>query len=107
MAEIKDRMIEFLTSIGKDKTPAAIEMGLSRSTFNNDSEVGGATIKIFHLTYPKVDLHWLITGEGQMIVKNLESNSNVSTDELRRIISTYEKAIEMLYSKFQEEKSNH
>lgn len=101
--------MKFFEVTGRKKSVVSLEIGVAKSTFDNDSEVGGATIKLFHIHFPEVDLHWLLTGEGEMISKseNFGINKDSLIESQQRTISAYEKAIEMLYSKFQEEKSNH
>lgn len=104
--EIKDRMLLYINAIGKKKSSVAVEMGLSKSTFDSESEVGGKTIQRFHIMFPEVDLHWLLTGEGEMTLK-VQNFSNEQPDQLseyRKTMSIYEKAIEMLYDKYKTEK---
>jgi hypothetical protein len=107
--EIKRRMCVYFDSAGLKKHTVAVDMGFAKSTFNNHSDAMGALIQRFHEFFPEVDLHWLLTGEGSMKIssQNFDTNMMEQLAESKKVISTYEKAIEMLYSKFREEKSNH
>lgn len=104
MSEIKKRIVEFLEFKGKDKTNAAIEIGIARGSFSNNSEVGGSTIQKFYKNYPDVNLHWLLTGEGSLTIQNIELDQTQYIAECKKNIEVLHKAIEMLYAKYKDEK---
>ena len=80
--KIKERMLQFLEDKKKgDKKLVVKELGMSYEDFKNPL-LPYAVIQKIHSKNPELNLHWLITGKGQMI-RNIEEQT--SCDEIKII----------------------
>ena len=69
--EIKDRILQFIKYKGITKNRFEIECGLPKRYVSNIGEsIQSNIIKKIILTYPEMNLYWLVMGEGEMLVAN-------------------------------------
>lgn len=77
---IKDRMIEFIDSKSIVKERFYEMIGMTSANFRGparNSPINSNAIKKMIEKFPELNLHWLITGEGEMI--NTSSSDTITT----------------------------
>ena len=70
MAEIKDRVIEYLKTSGITKQDFCKETGISYANMVGNSlksELGGEQISSIFMKYPNISPDWLLLGKGPML----------------------------------------
>lgn len=70
MAEIKDRIIEYLKINGITKQDFCKETGISYANMvgkSLKSELGGEQISSIFMKFPNINPDWLILGKGEML----------------------------------------
>lgn len=93
---IKQRLIEFIEFKGISKNRFEVDCGLSpRYVSNISRSIGQDIIKKISLTYPELNIGWLLTGEGSMLKEESSQNLKVLED-LEKI---YKNKIESLEEK--------
>ncbi len=99
------RIKEFLGKEKITKNKFYTKTGISNGYLDKVKSIGSDKIEIIINTFPELNLYWLISGEGQMIVSNespmegsdsfyLKKEIRLLQDNLKdkeRIISLYEK----------------
>lgn len=83
----KDRILEFLSNQKISKNKFYSETGIANGTLDKKSGVTGDTIRKIHTAYPKINLEWLISGQGDMIKTSLIT-INGDTRSIREIYAT-------------------
>lgn len=79
--EVKDRLLKFIEYKGLTQSDFGKSIGVSAAFISSmRKSIQPDKIKSIALTYPELDIKWLMTGLGEMIVNN-ESN-NVVRDEV-------------------------
>ena len=76
---IKERIIELLEYKGIAKENFYKKIGVTSANFRGkakESDVVSATIEKILSEMPDVNLHWLITGKGEMLTNNNQSITN-------------------------------
>ena len=69
--EIKDRIMQFIELKGITRNKFETSCGLPvRYVSNIGKSIQSDAIKKIILTYPEINLHWLITGYGEILNKN-------------------------------------
>lgn len=69
--EIKDRIMQFIELKGITRNKFETSCGLPvRYVSNIGKSIQSDAIKKIVLTYPEINLHWLITGEGEILNQN-------------------------------------
>lgn len=69
--EIKDRIMQFIELKGITRNKFETSCGLPvRYVSNIGKSIQSDAIKKIILTYPEINLHWLITGEGEILNQN-------------------------------------
>lgn len=76
---IKQRILQFVDSLGISKRDFYSKTGISRGTLENNAGITEDTITKIFATFKDVNPFWLITGEGEMINK-IESRSNSANE---------------------------
>jgi len=78
----KERIIAFLAHKKLSQGKFETAVGLSNGTINNLGEgmTSQSILKILKV-YPELNTHWLLTGEGEMLLSNKsKSNSEITTE---------------------------
>ncbi len=65
---IKARIIEYLNLKGISKRQCYKDTGIANGTFDKNGGLGESGLEKFISTYKDVDLVWLITGEGEILI---------------------------------------
>lgn len=80
--EIKDRIMQFIELKGITRNKFETSCGLPvRYVSNIGKSIQSDAIKKIILTYPEINLHWLITGEGDILSQ--KSAVNVGNEKFR------------------------
>ena len=65
---IKERLLQFIEYKGLSKHKFEITCGFaSRYVSNIKKTISSRSLKVISSTYPELNIHWLETGEGQML----------------------------------------
>lgn len=76
MAETaKERLVQFIENEGITINQFCIKNNFSNSFFNNKSAIGSDKLLNIFRNYPALNMDWVITGRGEMIVKNGAENN--------------------------------
>ena len=76
--EIKDRILQFIRYKGITKNRFEIECGLPKRYVSNIGEsIQSNIIKKIILTYPEINLYWLVMGEGSMLVADSNDGNHM------------------------------
>lgn len=99
---IKLRISQYVDTLDISKRDFYTKTGISRGTLENSAGITEDTLVKFIVAYPEVSIMWLITGEGSMIVDNVQQ-VQVGSDQVHEviaakneIISTKEEIIEAM-----------
>ena len=91
MAEIKDRVIEYLKTNGITKQDFCKETGISYANMVGNSlksELGGEQIALIFMKYPNINPDWLMLGKGEMLRDSVHDEPDSATlDRLLNKIS--------------------
>lgn len=93
---IKDRLFEFINYLGT--TPGAFEKnaGLPNATIKNFKEdISSKTLKKLINRHPELNINWLLTGEGEMLVKNNKNTFDTEKNFLQRRVKDLETIVEL------------
>lgn len=121
LTKIKERIIYFVENQSIKKGLFFDKIGVSSANFRGNAintPLNSNTIEILITNYPQINLHWLITGKGEMLLQQEETNVlnepktayqvNNSVKVLEETIATMkekeamkEEIIEMLREKLQ------
>lgn len=87
----KQRILQYIENKGISTPIFFAETGLKRGFLDTD-KLNGVVSDVFLAkiiaTYPEINLHWLITGKGEMLTKIEEKESNKQTVEnLQHIVA--------------------
>lgn len=64
----KERILEYLNIKGISKREFYINTGLSNGFLDKTNNIGADKIEIIISIYPEINLYWLITGKGTMVL---------------------------------------
>lgn len=71
-SEIKLRLIQFVEHLGLSRREFSSRIGKDPGYINAiTGEIGSNVVKNIYITFPEINLHWLITGEGEMLASNI------------------------------------
>ena|SRR5690554_130477 len=76
LAPIKQRILKVIEFKGLEKKKFFEEMNVSASNFRSKSlhsEVGGELLAKISSLYPDINIEWLITGKGEMLLSEEEN----------------------------------
>lgn len=82
LAPIKGRILQLIDYKGVDKIKFLEKNKLSASNYRSKSlysEVGGDVIAKISSLFPDINVHWLVTGEGKMLLSDVKK-SNIKSD---------------------------
>lgn len=69
---LKDRLIQFIKSTGSSIRQFEIKWGVSSGYVNNISKgIGNEYLINLCNQYPELDLNWLLTGKGSMLLDDI------------------------------------
>ena len=70
---VKDRILAFIEYKGISKNKFEVECGLSKRYVSNISQsISPEVSKKISLTYPELNMGWVLTGSGQMLYEGYE-----------------------------------
>ena len=104
---IKERIIHFIESQGIKKKDFFDKIGITSANFRGKAQntpLNSTTIENIFTHYPSINLHWLITGKGDMIIngnyKKIAIDEPVSNNEIivaqKKTINVLENQVEDL-----------
>ncbi|CAM4117165.1 MULTISPECIES: hypothetical protein [Flavobacterium] len=83
MTKIKERIIYFIENQGFKKGEFFKEIEVSSANFRGNAlktPLNSSTIENIITIYPQLNLHWLITGKGDMLLESKDSSNKPSTN---------------------------
>lgn len=83
MTKIKERIIYFIENQGFKKGEFFKEIEVSSANFRGNAlktPLNSSTIENIITIYPQLNLHWLITGKGEMLLESKDSSNKPSTN---------------------------
>ena len=63
--------------------------GYTLRMYKNNASVGSDVIERIKEVYPQINLIWLLTGQGDMLIKETPQPKNISPEEVELYISKY------------------
>jgi hypothetical protein len=57
--------------------------------YKNNASVGSDVIERIKEVYPQINLIWLITGKGEMLIKETPKPKNISPEDIEAYITTH------------------
>lgn len=81
---IKQRILQFVDSLGISKRDFYSKTGISRGTLENNAGITEDTITKLFAVYKNINPFWLINGEGEM-VKNATTTPLTINEEIHRL----------------------
>jgi len=85
ITNIKERVVQFAETQSVSKEKFFDEIGMTSANFRGKAQkspLNSLTIEKIFTLYPEINLHWLLTGKGEMISEK-KKNSEVQTFKLR------------------------
>ena len=76
ISPIKQRILQFATTLGISKRDFYAKIGVSRGTLESKTGITEEVIAKFFATYPEVNIEWLMLGSGEMLKTNCGSRLN-------------------------------
>ncbi|MCK9629127.1 MAG: hypothetical protein M0R37_11120 [Bacteroidales bacterium] len=77
---VKKRLLEFLAYLEVGQNAFEMKAGISNGYINNVKEsIGTKIINKISAAFPELNIHWLLTGEGEMLNSGEKVNTNVGT----------------------------
>lgn len=112
MSKIQDRINQFIAHIGSNPSEFSLNIGKSRGFVRAiKEEIGSGVLHNIVRIYPELNLYWLVTGEGEMIISNKNESTN-DQDLLNRLekkseeIGRLKSEIEILKSRLNTDSSS-
>ena len=72
--DFKKKIQAYLKYKGITEYRLCKDAGLSRSFMQNFRQPTTSTLRKIHQAFPDLNMHWLITGEGEMLLKPEEES---------------------------------
>jgi len=66
---MKERILQFIDYKNLSKNKFYKETGLANGILDKNSGLSAESIEKIYSKYPEINLHWLLTGEGEMLRK--------------------------------------
>jgi hypothetical protein len=90
MSKTINRIIHFISEMGMSARQFDLSIGTANGYIlrmeKNNASVGSDVIERIAKKYPKINLVWLITGEGEMFVTEPVQRTEISDFEVQKII---------------------
>lgn len=84
--DLKGRLLEFIDSQGISKSEFERNVGLSNGYINNfKGSLGSEKLECILIRYPKLNVRWLILGEGEMTNEGCAGNKKTETMLLKAL----------------------
>ena len=96
IATTKERLLQYIENKEISVTKFLAETSIKRGFLDTDklhSAVSDVFLATIIATYPDLDLHWLITGKGQMLTE-IQSNIEIASEPVP-LYNTKDELIEM------------
>ncbi|WP_291528568.1 hypothetical protein [Bacteroides sp. UBA939] len=81
-SQVKQRLIELCDALELTPNAFSLKIGKSRSFIKGiTKEIGSDALREIYLTFPEVNILWIITGEGEKFLssdKNISNNNNLT-----------------------------
>lgn len=80
MANVKEKILLFVQSIGLSKAEIARQLGISKSNFVGEAMTSDLNVSMvikFCQLYPQVSAEWLLRGTGDMLITNKPMEINI------------------------------
>lgn len=88
ISPIKQRILQFASTLGISKREFYIKIGVSRGTLESNTGITEDIVAKFIATYPEISTDWLLTGEGDMLKNNCTNNSTSIGENTSDVAST-------------------
>lgn len=83
---LSERLFTFIhskkLSINGFEKKVGVSVGLFARAIKTDADIGSGKLKDISIAFPDINLHWLITGSGSMLLKDSISNNYADNDKL-------------------------
>jgi transcriptional regulator len=79
---MKERILQFIDYKNLSKNKFYKETGLANGILDKNSGLSAESIEKIYSKYPEINLHWLLTGEGDMLRKETviqQAHNNISS----------------------------
>lgn len=77
VSPVKERLIELCTEMSITPNQFSQEIGKNREFIRKIiGEIGSDALRNIHRRYPTINIMWIITGEGDKFLSNVETASN-------------------------------
>lgn len=79
---MKERILQFIDYKNLSKNKFYKETGLANGILDKNSGLSAESIEKIYSKYPEINLHWLLTGEGDMLRKEgviQQAHNNISS----------------------------
>ncbi len=99
ITSIKDRVIKIAEIKGISKEKFFTELGTTSANFRGkakETPLNSNTIINIIACYPEINLRWLLTGEGEILVNAQETGTNQSGDDKDKEIEELKAEIQFL-----------
>jgi hypothetical protein B2_07877 len=91
---MKERILQFIEYKKLSKNKFYKITGLSNGILDKKSGLSADSLEKIYYVYPEINLHWLLTGRGDMLRKEgviQQAQGNVSIEENNQIGDNYQK----------------
>jgi hypothetical protein len=96
-----ERLRQFIENQKVSERKFFLKSGLPVGAFNKIKSIGSENLKKISIAFPEINMDWVITGRGEMILKNEEKSSPDQEQliaSLQQNLADKEKVIALLES---------
>lgn len=89
VSPIKQRILQFASSLGISKRDFYSRIGVSRGTLESNTGITEDVVSKFISTFPEINIEWLITGNGEMTIDfaNMQEKEQKSSKRIENRVS--------------------